>query len=80
MGLQVELKLNHHARCELGLDEKITIESILGACFTVRPVEETTFGPHKAIIPEVTGRASIIGRTEIWIDPEDPPKHGFMLK
>jgi trans-L-3-hydroxyproline dehydratase len=70
----------HHARGELALGEKIAIESILNTRFAVCALEETTCGPHKAIIPEVTGSASIIGRCEMWIDPDDPLKHGFMLR
>ena len=70
----------HYAKDEIRLGEKITIESILGTCFTTCATKKTTVGPHKAIIPEVTGRASIIGRSEMWIDPNDPLKYGFMLR
>jgi trans-L-3-hydroxyproline dehydratase len=70
----------HHARGELGLDQPIIVESILGTRFTGRILEATTFGPHPAIIPEVSGRAFITGRHEFLIDPEDPLKKGFIFR
>ncbi|MBW2690718.1 MAG: proline racemase family protein, partial [Deltaproteobacteria bacterium] len=42
--------------------------------------EETMFGPHQAIIPEVEGSAYITGRHEFLIDPDDPFKDGFMMR
>lgn len=70
----------HYAKGDIPLGEKITIESILGTCFTTCATRETTLDSHRAIIPEVTGSASIIGRVEMWIDPNDPLKYGFMLR
>ncbi len=70
----------HFARGEIGLDEPIIIESIIGSSFTVRAKEETIFGPHAAIIPEVEGRAYITGRNTFWMDPEDPLRDGFILR
>jgi proline racemase len=37
------------------------------------------FGPYDAVIPEVGGTASIIGRNEFYFDPEDPLRGGFIL-
>ena len=70
----------HHARGEIGIDEPIVIESIIGSRFTVRVTETTTFGPHAAVIPEVEGRAFITGRHTFCIDPDDPLRHGFILR
>jgi proline racemase len=70
----------HHARGELDLDQPIVVESILGTRFTGRILEKTTFGPHPAVIPEVSGRAFITGRHEFLIDPEDPLKKGFIFR
>jgi trans-L-3-hydroxyproline dehydratase len=70
----------HHAKGELKLNERITIESITGSTMTVRAVEETEFGPYPAIIPEVSGTASIIGRNEFYFDPDDPFRRGFLLR
>ena len=70
----------HHQRGEIQKDQPIVIESIIGSKFTGKVVEETTFGPYAAIIPEVTGEAHIVGRNELWINPNDPLKDGFMLR
>jgi proline racemase len=70
----------HHAKGELKLNQRITIESIIGSTMTVRAVEETKFGPHDAVIPEVTGAAAIIGRNEFYFDPDDTLRRGFLLR
>ena len=70
----------HHARGEVGLDESIVVESIIGSRFTGRIVDTTRFGPHPAIIPEVEGSAHIVGRHEFLIDPSDPLRDGFILR
>lgn len=70
----------HHARGEIQIGEVITIESIIGSKFTGRVIEEVAFGPHAAIIPEVRGEAHIVGRNELWIDPNDPLTNGFILR
>ena len=70
----------HHARGDVGVGDPLVIESILGTRFTGRVVAETTFGPHAAVVPEVEGTASIIGRNELWIDPRDPLRDGFILR
>jgi proline racemase len=70
----------HFARGELGVDQRITIESILGSTMSVRVVELTNFGPYDAVIPEVSGTASITGRNEFYFDLEDPYASGFFLR
>ena len=70
----------HYAKGELNLNDKITIESIIGSTMTVRAVEKTKFGPHHAVIPEVSGTASIIGKNEFYFDPNDPFRQGFLLR
>ena len=70
----------HHARGELRVDEKITIESILNTTMDVEIKEVTTYGDFDAVIPEVTGRAWFCGRNEIWLDPNDPLKDGFIFR
>lgn len=69
-----------HARGRLRLGEPFTIESIIGTLFTGRALRETTFGPHAAIVPEVEGSARITGRGELWLDPTDPLREGFILR
>ena len=70
----------HHAKGELQLNEKVTIESILGSTMSVEVVEFTEFGSYDAVIPEVSGTASIIGRNEFFFDPEDPFRKGFIFR
>ena len=70
----------HFARGEVQLNQSIKIESIIGSTFTGRVVDTTAFGPYKAVIPEVEGRAFITGRNEFYIDPTDPLKDGFILR
>lgn len=70
----------HHARGEVGLNERIVVESIIGSRFSGRVVGTTTFGDYPAIIPEVEGTAHICGRQEFLIDPTDPFRDGFILR
>ena len=70
----------HFAKGELALNQRITIESVLGSTMSVSVVEVTRFGKYDAVTPEVGGTASIIGRNEFYFDPEDPFKNGFILR
>ena len=69
-----------HRRGEIKRDQSVVVESILGSKFIGKVVEEMSFGPHAAIIPEVAGQAHIIGRNELWINPNDPLTYGFILR
>lgn len=70
----------HHAKGELREGEKIRIESILDTTMDVEVKSTTTYGPHDAVIPEVSGKAWFSGKNETWIDPEDPLKNGFIFR
>ena len=70
----------HFAKGELELNERITIESILGSTMSVKVAEVTKFERYDAVIPEVSGTASIIGRNEFYFDPEDPFRGGFIFR
>ncbi|UCH82933.1 MAG: proline racemase family protein [Candidatus Latescibacterota bacterium] len=70
----------HHARDELVVGETITVESILGTTMDVRVIEKVTYGPHAAIVPEVSGHAYFTGRHEFWFDPDDPLREGFIFR
>lgn len=69
-----------HARGEMRMGERIVIESILGTIMEVEMSGITTFGPHKAVVPRVTGTASYTGKNQFWFDPEDPLKDGFIFR
>ena len=70
----------HHAKGELQLNQKITIESILGSTMSVEVVETTKFGPYDAVVPEVSGTAFFTGRNEFYFDPDDPFREGFIFR
>lgn len=70
----------HYARGDIDTGTPFVIESILGTCFTGRILKTTTFGPHAAVIPEISGSASIIGLNEWLLDPEDPLQTGFIFR
>jgi trans-L-3-hydroxyproline dehydratase len=69
----------HYFRGELPLRSTIEIESIVGSTFRVSPAEERSFGPHRAIVPEVSGRAFITGTSEFVLNPDDPLGLGFRI-
>ena len=68
------------ARGDIEKGRPFTVESIIGTCFAGCVKETTRLGAYDAVIPEVTGSASITGRNEFLIDPSDPLRHGFILR
>jgi trans-L-3-hydroxyproline dehydratase len=70
----------HFARGEIGLGEKLHIESIIGTSFTVRCTRETMVGELHAVIPEVTGSAHISGEHRFILHSHDPLKQGFFIR
>jgi trans-L-3-hydroxyproline dehydratase len=53
--------------------------SVIESRFVGRIAGETTVGSHKAIIPEITGRAWISGTSTLLLDPEDPWPAGYKV-
>lgn len=70
----------HYFKHELSINQPITIESIIGTCFTGRVVSTTQFAEYEAVIPEVSGSANIVGKCEWLLDPKDPLRDGFILR
>ena len=70
----------HYARGEIALGQSIVIESILGTKFSVTASIEVNYGPYRAVIPEVEGRAFITGRNTFIQDSSDPLRDGFILR
>jgi proline racemase len=68
-----------HARGEIDVDEEIVIESIVGSRFTGRVVEVLE-GDPAMVVPEVGGSAHLVGRSELWIDPDDLLGEGFLIR
>ncbi|HDZ41766.1 MAG TPA: proline racemase [Bacteroidetes bacterium] len=70
----------HFAKGELSINERVTIESILGTTMDVEIKEVLEYGSYRAVIPEVTGKAYYTGSHEFWIDSDDPLKGGFIFR
>lgn len=69
-----------YSKGEIEKDEAFIYESITGTKFIGRVLEDTKVEEHYAIIPEITGRAFIIGYGHLVADDEDPFKYGFTLQ
>lgn len=69
-----------YGRGELRLNDEFVAESILGSIYRGKIVDETAVGGLKAIIPEFTGQAWIMGFNTLLIDPRDPFKYGFRVR
>jgi proline racemase len=69
-----------YAKGQLKKNELFVHESIIGSTFSARVVEETRVGHYPAIIPEISGCAYIMGLNQLFIDPDDPLKDGFLLE
>jgi proline racemase len=68
-----------HAKGELRLDEDFHHEGILGTIFTGRLLEETRVGPHRAVVPTISGRAWITGFSQYVLEDDDPFPEGFTV-
>jgi proline racemase len=68
-----------HARGALGLGQPFRHEGILGTVFTGTLLEETTIGPYRAVVPELSGTAWITGFAQYVVDPQDPFPEGFTV-
>jgi proline racemase len=68
-----------HAKGRLRLREPFVHESILGTLFYGELLAETQVGEFQAVVPRITGSASITGLNMWTIDPEDPMKYGFSI-
>ena len=64
----------------LPLGTSFVNESLIGTRFSGHLVEETRVGPHRAVVPEVSGAASITGYHTFVLEPDDPLPDGFLLR
>jgi len=69
-----------YAKGQLEMNEVFVHESIIGSLFSARVIEETQVGTYPAVIPEISGSAHIMGFNQLFIDPDDPLKDGFLLE
>jgi proline racemase len=68
-----------HAKGKLVLGQDFVHEGILGTIFTGRLLEETRVGPHRAVVPSLSGQGWITGFAQYVVDPEDPFPDGFTV-
>jgi len=68
-----------HARGQIALGDQRLSRSTIGGTFTAEAIGETMVGPHRAVLPRITGSAWIYGRENLRIAPSDPFPEGFAL-
>jgi len=68
-----------HGKNKLKKNEYFVHESITGTMFKGRILEEVKIGKYNGIIPEIKGRAFIIGYSHLIAQEEDPFKHGLII-
>ncbi len=68
-----------HARGEIGIGDEIIFRSVIGSEFRASIQAITQIEGCPAVIPTVTGRAWITGRTELILDETDPWPTGYRL-
>lgn len=68
-----------HARGALPLGRPFRHEGVLGTVFTGTLLEETSVGPYRAVVPQLSGTAWITGFAQYVVDPQDPFPEGFTV-
>jgi proline racemase len=68
-----------HAKGHMRVGERYLGRSVIESRFEGRIVEETELGGLRAIVPEISGRAWISGRSHLLLDPTDPWPGGYRL-
>lgn len=68
-----------HARGAVKVGDSRRSRSIIGGEFLVELIGETKVGGRPAILPRLTGQATIYGTEELLLDADDPFANGFAL-
>lgn len=68
-----------HARGLVGTGDRRLSRSTIGGTFMAEVLGETMVGPHRAILPRITGQGWVYGRESLRISPDDPFATGFAL-
>jgi proline racemase len=68
-----------HARGQLGIGEDFSHQSIIGSEFIGRLTGTTTVGDRVAVLPTITGRTWITGRSQWTLEDSDPFPHGYTV-
>ncbi len=69
-----------HARGLIALGQERRFQSLTGALFTGKALEETRAGRFPAVIAEVGGKAHYTGRATFTLEEDDEIGRGFLLK
>jgi trans-L-3-hydroxyproline dehydratase len=68
-----------HAKRLMKSGDSYIGRSVIDSRFIGKIIGETAVGSHKAIIPQITGRAWISGKTTLMLDPADPWPGGYKV-
>ena len=68
-----------HAEGKLAVGQPFVHESLIGSLFHCHIVEETEVAGIPAVVPEISGRAFVMGESTWLFDPDDPFPEGFLL-
>jgi trans-L-3-hydroxyproline dehydratase len=68
-----------HAKGLMQIGNTYIGRSVIDSKFIGRIASETTVGNHKAIVPQITGRAWISGQSTLMLDPDDPYPNGYKI-
>ncbi len=69
-----------HARGLIALGQERRFQSLTGALFTGKALEETRAGQFAAVVVEVGGKAHYTGRATFTLEDDDEIGRGFLLK
>ncbi len=67
------------ARGEVSVGEARISRSIIGGEFRAEAIGETEIGGRRAVLPRITGRGYVYGRSQLRLDGDDPFATGFAL-
>ena len=68
-----------YARGQLGLHEKFVHRSIIGTEFVGELTGITSVGPYPAVLPTITGRGWVTGRSRWVLSDSDPFPTGYTV-
>lgn len=68
-----------NAQGKLAVGEQFVNQSILDTVYRARILETCDVAGHPAVVAEVTGSAWLTGKLEVWVEPDDPLRDGFLI-
>ena len=66
-------------RGHLKIGESTTYKGPAGSTFNAKVVQEVKFGPHDAVVVEVTGKGHYTGSCTFTVEADDTVGKGFLL-